>query len=39
MFGNLSSSGHVSGEVGNQFVAATPKRFVDTRSSLGPGPQ
>ena len=29
-------SGYFTGESGNQFVGAAPKRFVDTRSSLGP---
>jgi hypothetical protein len=32
-------SGYFTGESGNQFVGAAPKRFVDTRSSLGPAPQ
>jgi hypothetical protein len=31
-------SGYFTGSAGNQFVGATPKRFVDTRSSLGPAP-
>jgi hypothetical protein len=32
-------SGYFTGESDNQFVGAAPKRFVDTRSSLGPVPQ
>jgi len=31
--------GYFSGESGNQFVGSTPKRYIDTRSSLGPAPQ
>jgi hypothetical protein len=32
-------AGYFSGETGNQFVGSTPKRYIDTRSSLGPAPQ
>ena len=31
-------AGYFSGEDGNQFVGSTPKRYIDTRSSLGPAP-
>ena len=32
-------SGYFMGESGNQFVGASPKRFVDTRDGTGPAPQ
>jgi hypothetical protein len=32
-------SGYFTGESGNQFVGASPKRFVDTRDGTGPAPQ
>jgi hypothetical protein len=32
-------AGYFSGEDGNQFVGSTPKRYIDTRSSLGPAPE
>jgi hypothetical protein len=32
-------AGYFSGEEGNQFVGSTPKRYIDTRSSLGPAPE
>ena len=32
-------AGYFSGEAGNQFVGSTPKRYIDTRSSLGPVPE
>ena len=32
-------AGYFSGEDGNQFVGSTPKRYIDTRSSLGPVPE
>ena len=32
-------AGYFSGEAGNQFVGSTPKRYIDTRSSLGPAPE
>jgi len=31
-------AGYFSGDAGNQFVGSTPKRYIDTRSSLGPAP-
>jgi hypothetical protein len=32
-------SGYFTGESGNQFVGASPKRFVDTRDGTGPAPK
>jgi hypothetical protein len=32
-------AGYFSGEDGNQFVGSTPKRYIDTRASLGPAPE
>ncbi|MDA7753439.1 DUF5011 domain-containing protein [Pseudomonadales bacterium] len=32
-------AGYFSGESGNQFMGSTPKRFIDSRSGLGPAPQ
>jgi hypothetical protein len=32
-------AGYFSGEGGNQFVGSTPKRYIDTRASLGPAPE
>ena len=32
-------AGYFSGDAGNQFVGSTPKRYIDTRSSLGPVPE
>ena len=32
-------AGYFSGEAGNQFVGSTPKRYIDTRSNLGPAPE